>query len=191
MKFKIGVFGSAEGDIEHIFKKARKLGEILATKNVIIITGACGGIPYQIVLSAHQKKGEIWGYSPYKDYKSHIEGEIDYDNSIYKKLFFIPENIQAFRSILVARKYRNVISCANCDAGIIVCGRWGTMNEFTNLFDMGKVIGILTGTGGVADELSNLTQKLHKTSKAKVLFSSSPEKLVELVLKELEKRRNI
>ena len=33
------------------------------------------------------------------------------------------------------------------------------MNEFTNLYDMGKVIGVLTGTGGIADELELLNQK--------------------------------
>lgn len=189
MAYKIGVFGSSEGDIEHIFEKARKLGETLAIKDVIIITGACGGIPYHAALAAHQKGAQIWGYSPYKDYKTHIEGEADYDNSIYKKLFFIPKNIQAFKNILVARKYRNVISTANCDAGIIICGRWGTMNEFTNLFDMGKVIGVVTGTGGVADELLSLNRKLHKASKAKVLFSNSPQKLIESVVKELQKRK--
>lgn len=188
MLYKIGVFGSAEGQIEHIFTKAYQLGEVLASKNVIIITGACGGIPYQAAYAAYKKGGQIWGYSPYKDYKSHNDGEVD-NNSIYKKLFFIPKNIQAFKNILVARKYRNVISCANCDGGIIICGRWGTMNEFTNLFDLGKVIGVLTKTGGVADELIYLNKKLHKASKAKVIFNSSPKKLVEQVISELNKRK--
>lgn len=189
MAYKIGVFGSSEGDIEHIFEKARKLGETLATKDVIVITGACGGIPYYTALAAHQKGAQIWGYSPYKDYKTHIEGEADYDNSIYKKLFFIPKNIQAFKNILVARKYRNVISTANCDAGIIISGRWGTMNEFTNLYDMGKVIGLLTKSGGIADEIVLLNKKIRKKSKAKLVFSNSPEKLVESVIKELKKRK--
>lgn len=188
MQIKIGVFGSAEGDIEHTFKKARQLGEILASKNVIIITGACGGIPYQAAYAAYKKGAQIWGYSPYKNFKAHTEGESDYDNNIYKKLFFIPKNIQDFKNILVSRKYRNVISCANCDGGIIICGRWGTMNEFTNLFDLGKVIGVLIKTGGVADELLSLNKKLHKISKAKVIFSSSPQKLVNMVIDELKKR---
>ncbi len=65
------------------------------------------------------------------------------------------------------------------------------MNEFTNLYDFGKVIGILTGTGGIADELKSLNKKIHKPGRAKVLFSNSVQKLVELVLKELQKRKNI
>ena len=75
------------------------------------------------------------------------------------------------------------------DAGIIISGRWGTMNEFTNLHDMGKVIGVLTGTGGVADDLSSLSKKIHKPSKAVVIFDSSPEQLVKRILEELKHRR--
>ena len=63
---------------------------------------------------------------------------------------------------MARKKYRNVSSTANCDAGIIISGRWGTMNEFTNLYDMGKVIGILTETSGVADEIKNLSKKINK-----------------------------
>jgi len=60
-----------------------------------------------------------------------------------------------------------------------------TMNEFTNLIDMGKVIGVLRGTGGIADELEQLTKKINKPSKAKVIFHDSPKELVQEVLKEL------
>lgn len=58
--------------------------------------------------------------------------------------------------------YHNVLTTAACDAGIIIAGRWGSMNEFTNLYDMGKVIGVLTGTGGIADELPQLLKKISK-----------------------------
>ena len=59
------------------------------------------------------------------------------------------------------------------------------MNEFTNLYDMGKVIGVLTGTGGIAEELVTLNQKITKKSAAKVIFNSSPEQLVQEILNEL------
>lgn len=188
MRYKIGVFGSAEGEIEHIFKKAQQIGEVLASYKVTIITGAASGIPYQAALAAYKKGAEIWGFSPAIDYKSQTLLTPNDDNSIYKKIFYMPKDFQFIKDIQVDRKYRNVISCANCDGGIIICGRWGTMNEFTNLFDLGKVIGVLTKTGGVADELSSLNKKLHKKSRAKLLFSSSPQELVKMVIEELRKR---
>ena len=59
MKYKIGIFGSAEGELEKIIPKARELGKILAKRNVIIITEACAGLPYKAALSAYQSDAEI------------------------------------------------------------------------------------------------------------------------------------
>lgn len=89
-----------------------------------------------------------------------------------------------------AGSIENVISTATVDAGIIVSGRWGTLNEFTNLHDMGKVIGVLNGTGGIADVLPDLYKKIHKPGKAKVFFSSSPEKLLSFILEDLVRRKS-
>ena len=58
-----------------------------------------------------------------------------------------------------------------------------------NLYDMGKVIGILTGSGGIADELPSLMKKIAKPTKAKVFFNSSPKQLVDEVINELDNRR--
>lgn len=85
-------------------------------------------------------------------------------------------------------KHDCVVINGACDAGIIISGRWGSMNEFTNLYDMGKVIGVLTGTGGIADELEYLMKKVTKKSKAVVIFDSSPDTLVEKIIKTLHKR---
>jgi len=35
---------------------------------------------------------------------------------------------------------------------MIISGGWGGLNEFTNLLYDGKPIGVLIGTGGVADD---------------------------------------
>jgi ethanolamine utilization protein EutP (predicted NTPase) len=59
------------------------------------------------------------------------------------------------------------------------------MNEFTNLFDMGKVIGVLTKTDGIADEFERLNKIIKKPGKAKVIFNDDPEELIDMVLAEL------
>ena len=53
---------------------------------------------------------------------------------------------------------------------------------------MGKLIGVLTGTGGVADELPELTKKISKETGSKVLFNDSATDLVKQILEELQKR---
>ena len=186
MKFKIGIFGSAEGDLDKIFNKAYTLGEELAKNNVIIITGASTGLPYIVAKAAKEKGAEIWGFSQATNLRDQEKSAPNCDSSIYKKLVYIPGSYEFSDNNAVCKKYRNVASTANCDAGIIIAGRWGTLNEFTNLYDMGKIIGVLTGTGGIADELPSLSKKISKKSRAKVFFNDSPKELVEKVIKQLE-----
>ncbi|MCL5433229.1 MAG: hypothetical protein M1524_03915 [Patescibacteria group bacterium] len=153
MKYKLGIFGSAVEEKDEVTKKARKLGELLGKyrDKIIVITGACSGIPYQVGSEAAKKGVEIWGYSPCTNLKGQKDFTPKDDISIYSKLIYVPKNFEFSSNLDISKKYRNVVSTANCDAGIIISGRWGTMNEFTSLYDFGKVIGILTATGGTAD----------------------------------------
>lgn len=186
MKYKIGIFGSSEGNFEKIIEKATELGSELSKYDVILVTGACSGIPYMVVQEASKGKVEIWGFSPEIDLEHQKIFTPKDDISIYKRLIYIPQNFDFVKEPQINKKYRNVISTATVDAGIIISGRWGTMNEFTNLFDMGKIIGVLTDTGGIADELENLSKKITKKSKAKVIYNNSPKNLVRNIIHELQ-----
>lgn len=191
-KFKIGIFGSAEGDFEKILEKLEELGKELAKHDLVLITGASTGLPYKIIKIAKENgTKEIWGFSQAVDLDSQNLANPDTDSRIYSKIIYIPKEYEFASDPQVCRKYRNVISTANCDAGIIISGRWGSLNEFTNLFDMGKVIGVLTGTGGIADELEDLSKKISKPSKVKVIFNSDPKDLVNLIIKELKNKNEL
>lgn len=165
------------------------MGRELSKHNFIIITGAADGIPYQVALTAAKLGSKIWGFAPATFFEKEKIISPQQDLNIYQEIFYIPQGFTFAKDIQVCRKYRNVTSTANCDAGIIISGRWGTMNEFTNLYDMGKVIGVLTGTGGIADELSKLIKKIHKTSKTIIVFNDSPKKLIDKIINELNKRK--
>lgn len=187
MNFKIGIFGSNAEELEEIaIKKAKELGRELSKYDVIIITGACSGLPYMAAYEAAKGGKKIIGYSPETDFKHQKKFTPDDDISIYHTLIYVPKSFEFVKDPLVSKKYRNVLSTTNCDAGIIISGRWGTMNEFTNLFDFGKVIGVLTDTGGVADELQNLNKKIHKPGKAKIFFNDSPVELLQQIIVELD-----
>lgn len=188
MKYKIGIFGSAEDVDSSIFEKADLLGTELAKKDIVLITGACSGLPYRVAAQAFKaNKTEIWGYSPFRNLDEQKKEYENDDQSIYKNLIYIPESFE-FKDVQVQRKYRNVFSTATCDAGIIISGRWGTMNEFTDLIDMGKVIGILTGTGGIADEIAELNTRIKKKNNAIIVFNNEPVELVQQIFQELELR---
>ncbi len=198
MKYKIGVYGSNSAESEQAILLARELGSVLAYNNVIVVTGGGGGIPYLVAQTASQQGAEVWGFSPERNEHEHRQAYPSTSSAIYSRLFFIPAQFDQFffleqplpalydRSTRL--KYRNFLSTTHVDAGIIVAGGWGTMNECTNLFYDGKAIGVLTGTGGLADELPAWYPRLPKKSESPVLFCNSPSALITDLLHHLHKR---
>ena len=188
MKYKLGIFGSAAGDLDLALPKCREFAKELAEHKdeIIILTGAGPGLPFVIAKEAVALGIEAWGFSSAKDLGGQKQSAPDVDPSIFKKIIYLSANLPFTANVRVGRKYRNVTSTASCDAGIVVSGRWGSMNEFTNLMDMQKIVGVLTGTGGVADELPALYKKITKEGQGTAVFSDDPKQLIEKVLKLLK-----
>jgi hypothetical protein len=93
-------------------------------------------------------------------------------------LIFVPPDYEYAKDLKVRYKYRNITSTNAVDCGIIIAGKYGTLNEFTLLYDLLKPIGVLTGTGGIADELKALTDKVVKDPHPEIVFSDSAIDLV-------------
>ena len=180
---KIGVYGSAAGDItETVRELARKVGRQIALRGHTLITGACPGIPYEAVLGANEKGGEVIGFSPAINEQDHIE-RFGFSTQGFTELIYLPEDYKHRELKKVCLKYRNVSSVANSDSALIVSGRCGTLNEFTIAYDLGKNIGVLTGTGGMTKFLETLVEDWNKPSESKIIYETEPGKLIE----ELEK----
>lgn len=197
MTYKIGVYGSNISEGEKAEVLGKQLGKTLAQYHCIVITGACSGMPYIVAHEAAQHGAEVWGFTPELNAEAHKKAYPNDDITIYTRLLYVPQNYKELfmtDSEPEARdrggrlKYRNVISTINCDAGIIISGGWGTLNEFTNLIYDGKPIGVLAGTGGLADELPAFYPKLRKKSQSFVLFENDPEKLAAELMTMLQKR---
>lgn len=182
---KIGVFGSAAGEMsDEIKAKARVIGREIAKNNCILVTGACHGLPFEAVLGAQEAHGQSVGFSPAIDLASHQEQNsptIGFTNFV-----FVPKNYEYADNPQACHKYRNVASVAAVDAAIIISGRIGTMNEFTIAYDLGKVIGILEGSGGISDRaIKIMLDDINKETGATVIFESDPVQLVKLLLQHL------
>ncbi len=184
---KIGVYGSAVDPDPAITAKIKRLGEVLAQKDIIVVTGAAPGVPYAVAKSAHEKGAEIWGFPPWYNGNHPLEGDDEFDPthdfSIYSKMIYVPEHAKEYVcNPQEAKMYRDFRSTQFVDGAIIVAGRWGTLNEFTNLIEMDKVIGVLLGSGGIADLLPYLSDKIKKHANAEIIFKDNPEVLVDAVL---------
>jgi predicted Rossmann-fold nucleotide-binding protein len=86
-------------------------------------------------------------------------------------------------------KGRNVVLVRSCDIVLFIAGAMGSLNEFTVAHDEGKVIGCLTGTGGVADQADYLLKKFSKKTDAIVFQNNDPAKLIDECLGELRARQ--
>ncbi len=75
-------------------------------------------------------------------------------------------------------KGRNVINIRSADIVIIFGGATGTLNEFTIAYDEGKIIGVLEGSGGVADHLREIIAFCKKATAGAVIFNRDPGELV-------------
>src|SRR4030095_1357057 len=169
MKIKVGVMGSAEeASTLALRDKAKALGQAIASRDVILFTGATTGLIYLIGKAVHDAGGFHIGISPAGDEVEHV------------KRYQLP--VDACDAIIYTGfglKGRNVVLVRSCDVAIFIAGSIGSLNEFTIAYDDRKIIGCLTGTGGVADETERLLQVLRKETKSRIFYDKDPEKLVD------------
>ena len=167
---KIGVMGSARtvestrADVEAL---AGRLGKAIAKSGGVLITGATTGIPDIVTRAASEEGGVTLGFSPASNRTEHA--------SVYG----LPDDGEAI--ILYTGfglKGRNVLNVRASDIVIIVGGSTGALNEFTIAFDEDKVIGVLEGSGGIADELRNILKTIDTRSTSVVIFGSDPDELI-------------
>ena len=65
MKLTIGVMGASGGDFpQGVRERACQLGEAVAERDAVLITGGGPGLPYEAVLGAKAKGGLVVGISP-------------------------------------------------------------------------------------------------------------------------------
>lgn len=182
IKYKIGVMGSAGRGKKlpkELLLKARKLGEEIAKQGCILITGACMGVPHEAAKGTNSENGMIIGFSPASCLKEHLEPPISYPSPVTNCILIFTG---------LGKEGRNIISVRSCDAVIFLGGSAGTLTEFSLAYHMGKIIGVLEGTGGITEEIPMLVKSIKKDTGAIVLSSSDPKKLVRKIIDLLQKR---
>lgn len=172
-KMVFGVMGSAGGDVpESARAKIFLLGAEVGRRGYTLITGVAPGLPHDSVLGAKSQGGLVMGISPAQNFTEHVERYASptrgYDIIVYTG------------SGLMGREVENIRSC---DAVVIVGGRSGTLGEFAIAYDEAKLIGVLEGTGGIADHIDELLKVINKETGATVIGNTDPVKLVDLLEK--------
>ena len=172
MKIKVGVMGSAEAiAVTAMREKAITLGRAIASRDVILLTGATTGLVYETGKAASDAGAFHIGISPAGDEREHVER------------YQLPlDACQAIVYTGFGLKGRNVVLVRSCDVVLFIAGSIGSLNEFTIAYDEGKVIGCLAGTGGVADKVEELVRTFPKQTRARVFYDSDLERLIDACL---------
>lgn len=172
LKLKICVSGAAETGhcAEDALEKTKELGRQVIKQGAVLVTGATTGAPLWAAIGAKERGGFVIGLSPAVSEEEHV------------KKYHLPVD---YHDIIIYTGFgyagRNLLLTRSSDAVMISCGRMGTLNEFTIAFEDNKPIGVLTKTGGMADEIDGLLEKAHR-GHGKVVFDSDPARLVEKVI---------
>jgi uncharacterized protein (TIGR00725 family) len=177
MSYKIAVSGAARTHVcsKEAVRLAEEIGREIIRQGCILITGATTGIPDFAAKGAKKEKGVSIGFSPAASRIAHIRKYklpvSSYDVIVYTGFGY------AGRNLLMTRA---------ADGVIVICGRMGTLNEFTIAFEDEKPIGVMLGSGGTADKIQELLRSPFRGQK-KTIYEREPKKLVEELIKLIKK----
>lgn len=177
-KYQICVSGSAAGETvnssQHL---AYQLGAAIAKKGHTLTTGATIGLPQYAARGAKDHGGLSIGFSPAASIREHLKSyrlpveEFDYVN--FTNMDYVGRDVYLVRS---------------SDAVITVGGRMGSLHEFSTAIESHKICAVLLGSGGLADFLPALVEKIPTPNSKDIIYDTDPERLVARVIKELDEK---
>ncbi|MBI2957993.1 MAG: LOG family protein [Chloroflexi bacterium] len=165
----VGVMGSSGGHIApEVFQKAYRLGQEVARRGYVLVTGACPGLPHESVKGAKSIGGVVVGVSPALNLEEHV---LKFQSPTwgYDALIFTGSG-------LMGREIENIRSC---NIVVFAGGRSGTLGEFAIAYDEGKIIGILESTGGITVHLKTIISFIQKETGATILSGPDPADLLD------------
>jgi uncharacterized protein (TIGR00725 family) len=179
---KIGVMGSADnalGEQEktRLMDLADRLGAAIAARNCILITGATTGLPDLVSRAARRSNALTIGISPAASIEEHVER------------YLLPtDGADIIIYTGFGLKGRNVVNIRSSDIVIIFGGDMGALNEFTIAYDEGKVIGVLEGSGGIADQIKKIVEASRKKTRSRLIYNADPEALIDSCLQTFDEQ---
>ncbi|HSE29511.1 MAG TPA: hypothetical protein VLA77_02920 [Candidatus Saccharimonadales bacterium] len=177
-KYQICVSGAAAGDtVESSHMLAYALGVAIAEQGHTLLTGATSGLPQYAARGAKDQGGLSVGFSPAGSIREHVKSyrlpvkEFDYIN--FTNMDYVGRDTYLVRS---------------SDAVITVGGRSGSLHEFSTAIESHKICGILLGSGGVADFIPTLLDKIQiHAKKDDIIFDTDPARLIKTIIARLDK----
>src|SRR5882757_2356855 len=176
LRYSICVSGAAAGmTVKTAAHLAEILGKAVAEEGHILTTGATVGLPYFAARGAKEAGGTSIGFSPAVSLREHLRKyRLPYD--CFDFVNFTGMNYVG----------RDLYLVQSSDAVITVGGRFGSLHEFTSALEARKPSGVLLGSGGTADLIPGLMEKLEPPDGDLVIYDTDPDQLVQKIIKVLD-----
>lgn len=176
-KYQICVSGAAAGEtVKTSHHLAYALGAAIAKSGHTLTTGATVGLPQKAAQGAKDHGGLSVGFSPAATIREHVKSyrlpvkEFDYIN--FTNMDYVGRDVYLVRS---------------SDAVITVGGRMGSLHEFTTALESHKLCGVLLGSGGLADFIPTIIDRLPSPAGTRIIYDTDPERIVQHIIKILDK----
>jgi uncharacterized protein (TIGR00725 family) len=176
-KYQICVSGAAAGNtVEASHLLAYALGAAIAKSGHTLTTGATIGLPEYAARGAKDHGGLSIGFSPAASIREHVMAyrlpvaSFDYIN--FTNMDYVGRDVYLVRS---------------SDALITVGGRMGSLHEFTTAIESHKFCAVLLGSGGAADFIPTILDRLPVPAHTHVIYDTDPERIVSQVVAFLDK----
>lgn len=181
MKYQICVSGAASGiTVQASHQLAYDLGRAIAKAGKTLTTGATIGLPWYAAQGAFEVKdreGASIGFSPASTFREHVSvyklPTVEFDYINFTGMAYVGRNIHLVRS---------------SDAIITVGGRMGSLHELATALESRKIVGILLGSGGLADFVPTLLRNVEAPDAKSIIYDTDPIRLVEKVIAALDIR---
>jgi uncharacterized protein (TIGR00725 family) len=176
VRYSICVSGAASGKtVVSSHDLAARIGTAIAKAGHIVTTGATVGLPFFAAKAASDAGGMSIGFSPASSLREHA----------FK--YRLPIGVYDFVNF-TGMDYvgRDIHLVQSSDAIITVGGRMGSLHEFTTAIESNMPCGVLLGSGGTADLIPELIQRLETPRRKMVVFDDNPEALVQKIITMLD-----
>ena len=135
------------------------------------------GLRLRGAYSVKNRKGVSIGFSPASSFREHVTvyklPTVEFDYINFTGMAYVGRNVHLVRS---------------SDAVITVGGRMGSLHEFVTAVESKKVMGVLLGSGGLADFIPTLVKQIEIPADTHpIIYDTNPARLVKKVIEALDK----
>lgn len=188
---RVGVYGAGSAASESQLDWAKRVGMILGERSHQLITGGNKGVSewaakgYSLrweddhlsvayVAARDEREWESMGGTP----------------KHYQEVNYTPRELTGVSgepSLAFRYHWRNLLAAERAETGIVIGGSLGTLSSLANLFALNRPVGLLLGSGGIADRWEGWARQMTQAEEGRVFGNVDPLQIV-LRLEEMAAR---